>query len=283
MNPKHLTIILVLLAQISFAQDINYARALIDTLSSPSMDGRGYVNDGDRKAAAFLSAEFGKMGLLSFTPGYQQRYAFPMNTLPGKVEASANGKKLNPGSCFQVWAATPDIKGTFKVVALTPKILLDEKKLKKFSSRDYSRKFVLIDKNGITDKKALAVLDSLKYYNFLHARGLIYVSDTKLTWSVMIGFRARDYAVIDVMRDALPAKLKSFSLEVESEFVSNHKTANVIGWIKGEVQPDTFLVFTAHYDHLGRMGKDVYFPGANDNASGTAMVTDLARHYSTSG
>jgi Zn-dependent M28 family amino/carboxypeptidase len=30
------------------------------------------------------------------------------------------------------------------------------------------------------------------------------------------------------------------------------------------------------------MGQDVIFPGANDNASGTAMVMDLARHYSES-
>jgi aminopeptidase YwaD len=28
------------------------------------------------------------------------------------------------------------------------------------------------------------------------------------------------------------------------------------------------------------MGRKVYFPGANENASGTAMVMDLARHYS---
>ena len=29
------------------------------------------------------------------------------------------------------------------------------------------------------------------------------------------------------------------------------------------------------------MGKDTYFPGANDNASGVAMILNLAKHYST--
>jgi Zn-dependent M28 family amino/carboxypeptidase len=57
----------------------------------------------------------------------------------------------------------------------------------------------------------------------------------------------------------------------------------MIGYVRGVVEPDSFLVFTAHYDHLGRMGKDVYFPGANDNASGTAMLLDLARYYSAEG
>ncbi|MBL4735303.1 MAG: M28 family peptidase, partial [Flavobacteriales bacterium] len=42
---------------------------------------------------------------------------------------------------------------------------------------------------------------------------------------------------------------------------------------------DSTIVFTAHYDHLGRMGNTTYFPGANDNASGVSMLLDLARFY----
>ena len=49
--------------------------------------------------------------------------------------------------------------------------------------------------------------------------------------------------------------------------------------VRGSLYPDSFIVFTAHYDHLGRMGKQAIFPGANDNASGTAMIIDLARYY----
>lgn len=283
MKIKFLPVILILLAQIAVAQDMNYARSLIDTLAAPGMHGRGYVADGDRIAAQFLSAEFEKLGLRPLAKGYRQAYTFPMNTLAGKLDATANGKKLEAGSDFQVWAATPDMNGTYEVAALTPEILLDAKKLKKFSSRDYSKKFILIDQKGITDKKALWLCDSLKFYNFLKAPGLIYVSDAKLTGSVMIGFKARNYTVVDLKREALPKKLKNFSLEVESEFVPQHKTSNVMGYVKGLVQADTFLIFTAHYDHLGRMGSEVYYPGANDNASGTAMVTDLARHYSQPG
>ena len=44
---------------------------------------------------------------------------------------------------------------------------------------------------------------------------------------------------------------------------------------------DSLIVFTAHFDHLGRMG-EALFPGASDNASGTAMVLDIAEHYSKS-
>jgi Zn-dependent M28 family amino/carboxypeptidase len=64
--------------------------------------------------------------------------------------------------------------------------------------------------------------------------------------------------------------------------VKKHKTQNVVGFVEGIKYPDSFFVFTAHYDHIGMMGKDVIFPGANDNASGTAMIMDLAKHYSKS-
>jgi Zn-dependent M28 family amino/carboxypeptidase len=69
------------------------------------------------------------------------------------------------------------------------------------------------------------------------------------------------------------------NIKIDSKIIT-HKALNVLGTIPGET--DTFIVFTAHYDHLGGMGRKVYFPGANDNASGTAMVLDLARTLSKS-
>src|SRR5699024_4573068 len=39
------------------------------------------------------------------------------------------------------------------------------------------------------------------------------------------------------------------------------------------------LVFTAHYDHLGMMGKKAMFPGGNDNASGTSMLLSMAHYF----
>ncbi|TAE76373.1 MAG: M28 family peptidase [Bacteroidetes bacterium] len=67
--------------------------------------------------------------------------------------------------------------------------------------------------------------------------------------------------------------------ELESVYLSNYITQNVVGYIEGTAVKDSFLVLTAHYDHLGRMGKNSYFPGANDNASGTSMVLSLADYF----
>lgn len=41
---------------------------------------------------------------------------------------------------------------------------------------------------------------------------------------------------------------------------------------------DEWLIVSAHFDHLGRTGA-TYFPGADDNASGTAMMLEVARCF----
>ncbi|MDA0589681.1 MAG: M28 family peptidase [Planctomycetota bacterium] len=59
---------------------------------------------------------------------------------------------------------------------------------------------------------------------------------------------------------------------------------NVAGWIPGSDPQlkDEFIIVSAHYDHLGsRAGS--YFPGADDNASGTAMLIEAAEAFAKSG
>ena len=51
---------------------------------------------------------------------------------------------------------------------------------------------------------------------------------------------------------------------------------NVMGYIKGESKPDEFVIISAHYDHLGKRGDEV-FNGANDNGSGTVTLLELAQ------
>ncbi len=59
----------------------------------------------------------------------------------------------------------------------------------------------------------------------------------------------------------------------------DHATQNVCAMIPGTGAPDTVVIIGAHYDHLGQMGESVMFPGAHDNASGTATVLDLAYYF----
>lgn len=53
---------------------------------------------------------------------------------------------------------------------------------------------------------------------------------------------------------------------------------NVVAWIPGNdpVLKDEYIILGAHYDHLGMRNDEVY-NGADDNASGTASIIEIAR------
>jgi aminopeptidase YwaD len=277
---KVIILICFLYAINSFAQNIDYARYIIDTLASPSMEGRGYVSDGDHKAAVFIKNEFQKDGLLSFGNNFYQKFDLAINTLPGNANIRIDKHDLVPGVDYLVSASSPSLKGEFKIVMLNAKKLKSKARFKRFSKRDYSDKVVVLDKKGIVDKKQLALSDSLRKYNFLKSRALVFIKDEKLMWSISTANRQMSFATIDIKREAWPGKSSSMIFDIEAQFEKAYETQNVTGYIRGSMKPDSFLVYTAHYDHLGRMGNKVYFPGANDNASGIAMLLDLARYYS---
>jgi len=54
--------------------------------------------------------------------------------------------------------------------------------------------------------------------------------------------------------------------------------ANLLGVIRGTRYPGRYLVLSAHYDHVGVRGGQIY-NGADDNASGTAAVLALAEAF----
>ncbi|MEO8277036.1 MAG: M20/M25/M40 family metallo-hydrolase [Thermoanaerobaculia bacterium] len=56
--------------------------------------------------------------------------------------------------------------------------------------------------------------------------------------------------------------------------------ANVVGELAGTADPASYLVVSAHYDHLGIRNGRIY-PGADDNASGVATMLALAAYFKT--
>jgi len=60
--------------------------------------------------------------------------------------------------------------------------------------------------------------------------------------------------------------------------VSSIKGRNVLGYIEGTDKKDEVIVISAHYDHIGKKGDDIY-NGADDNASGTSAVMEIAEAF----
>ena len=60
------------------------------------------------------------------------------------------------------------------------------------------------------------------------------------------------------------------------------EAANVIGYVEGTRNPGRYIVVSAHFDHVGigrPVAGDSIYNGADDNASGTAAMLELARYF----
>jgi Zn-dependent M28 family amino/carboxypeptidase len=71
------------------------------------------------------------------------------------------------------------------------------------------------------------------------------------------------------------------SMEVENA-IERQQSRNVIGILRGRTRPDEYLLYTAHWDHLGicaQTGEDRICNGATDNATGTAALVALAQAH----
>lgn len=255
-----------------FSQEVyTYARKVVDTMASQSMHGRGYVNGGDSIAANYLKNEFKKFGLKSFKTDYYQRMSFPINTFPTTVLVKINGKELITGKDYIIFAHSPTSAGDYKIVTINDQLVENKKKFKKFLKQDFSNKVVLVNDTGKQTKELNDILG-----NGINAKAIISLKD-KLTLSM--SQTKNDFPIIEILRTSLLVEPKQIKFDIKSEFIPYHLTQNVIGYVQGSVYSDSFIVYSAHYDHLGRMGSAM-FPGANDNASGCAMLLSLANYYS---
>jgi hypothetical protein len=223
------------------------------------------------------------MGLVPLEKSFYQKFNISINTFPNALSLKINNEVLKPGTDYLVEPSSPGIQGKFKLVACSRKELDTEEKLIGLINKA-GTDFILIDntEKSTTDQEANKKIDDyinfLKYSPQVPSKGIVIYTREKLTWGNATYEGARPVVIINKEMD--PASLQSLELTIENKFVKNYETQNVVGFIKGSLYPDSFLVVTAHYDHLGQMGKETYFPGANDNASGIAMLLSLADHYS---
>ncbi|MBS1533150.1 MAG: M28 family peptidase [Bacteroidetes bacterium] len=131
------------------------------------------------------------------------------------------------------------------------------------------------ESRGVKGEGRLIQKDSI---HFIDPKNRILVTlHDKLTWDV--DQNTADFTSVDLLRSAVQDQPSSIDIKIENKLVEGFKTGNICGMVRGTAKPDSFIVMTAHYDHLGGMGNGTYFPGANDNASGISQLLSLARYY----
>lgn len=278
------TVLLTLLLPfLTIAQNINYAKEVVKTLASGEFYGRGYVSEGDKIAANYISSEFEKIGLKSFKKNYIQKFSISVNTFSGAMNLSLNGEKKIPGADYLIEPGSPSIKGEFKTVILTADDINDGDILGD-KLRSSAGKFIVIptynSEDYTKDKQKLIsdVIGFIKFHPNNPASGSIILTKNKLTWGGSTVLNSKPS--FTVMVDSTQGPIEKITVNAENKFYDKYQSQNVVGYVEGE-DSDSLIALVAHYDHLGMMGSDAIFPGANDNASGIAMLLNLAKYYKT--
>jgi aminopeptidase YwaD len=258
------------------AQDINYVRKQLERLCSPEFFGRAYYQKGDSIAADYLADQFKGFGLKSYSSDYFQDYSFNVNSLE-EASIKINGEALEFGVDYMMNPSSGSLSGSFEPISINAAMMRSPSSLLKKLSEAGEDRVVILDSAGLNNPELYQFVKTMAVTGQLGITGMMEVFPN--TPIGRVGRQELSGPYVQLSSLALPEAINSVHFEVKNRFYENYPTRNVIGYIPG--QSDKVIVFTAHYDMLGSFGPGNYFPGASDNGSGTAMVLDLARHFSS--
>lgn len=249
------------------------AQQTIQDLCSEEFAGRGYIGGGDSLAAAYIKAQYETLGLSPLSPEYYHPFDMRVNTI---VEASVilGENSLKAGYDFMVSPASPGINLNKKPFYISPKMLHSKRIVKKVK-KALRKGYVLVIPTY--DSKDEVATEAIRKIQEIRKKEAIIFLKKQLVWSVATSqAQAADIWILDSVFNHYA---ETIEITIKSEFIPKHLANNVCAYVPGTVNPDSFIIICGHYDHLGKMG-DATFYGANDNASGIAMMLDLADYFS---
>ena len=244
------------------------------------MHGRGYVQQGEHLAAAYLRGRLRQLGLQPLAPDYTQPFTLDVNTFPGRMALAANnvtglhgGGTLQPGQDFIAAPNSSTHNALYsQLLTLDTLVFSNADTAAAWAHRSYYHKTLVLTSR---DQAQWARLPPTLRQHLDSAAQVVLVP--KLTASLAGNQAVRPR--FEVLANRWPSGKNLAHWQIDAQLRYHYPTQNLAAIVRGTAQPDSFLVVSAHYDHLGMMGKNTYFPGANDNASGVALLLELAAHY----
>ncbi|MCK9162847.1 MAG: M28 family peptidase [Bacteroidales bacterium] len=269
-----LVILMILFANLLNAQSYKYSHYCLDSLSSKDFAGRGYSENGDKKAANFIVRELQNSRVKLLGKEGKQEFDLTINnihTLELKLHNKDSIKKV--GEDFLVLGSSPTKKITLEKEKL---LVINKEKDYKKELADYSSKVILFNQKTTNLSKIYAFIRDLEK-SYVTPKLVIIQGYDKIQYA--IGKNQIHFPVLQLKGEELSNKIDYLELNIGSFLDEKYTSQNIWAMVEGTKYKDSLYVFTAHYDHLGKVGKDCYFPGANDNASGVSVLLDLAKYY----
>lgn len=231
---------------------------ILNTLASDDMEGRATFTPGIEKAADFIIAEFEKIGLQPYSAD-NYRQTFEVTRIkPATWEVMLDGIDISPEHVI-VSSRNPGISWNSD-----PGVSIVHIK----AGEDFMQRLRAVSTGG---KDALVVVDTSFAGIFQRYRGSLMRERID---------RAGGHvpSIVYVLAPDIPASFRvSFTNMIEERPVSN-----IVGMLPGRSKPNEYVIFSAHYDHIGILepvGQDSIANGADDNASGVSAVISLANYY----
>jgi aminopeptidase YwaD len=134
------------------------------------------------------------------------------------------------------------------------------------------------ESSGLKGKFKMQRKDSATFVSENERRPLVLSFRKKLTFGVATS--TAPYCQAELLDKNVSREIHTAEVDIKSEFRKDFTNKNICAVIDGKENSDSMIVFSAHYDHLGGLGRKTFFPGANDNASGVSVLLNLAKYYS---
>lgn len=262
-------------------------RKFLNDLCSERMHGRGYVNNGIQNAEKYIKQKCKDFQLENVFDGETAPVEYSVNTFPDKMELSIDGNNLMAGKDFIIDAISVGGTATLKCIALNTKDLQDicsgnnTQQLKEKYKSKYAKSCLIFDETDSTfTSKQLATINDWITYDLVFSKiysigAIVKITNQKLTQNIAgVCGNVPYFIVSDKSLKTKNIKTISFNVIQKLDTVTTHNLCYMID----NPNTDKAIFFTAHYDHLGQFGP-VTYNGANDNASGVALMLALAKYF----
>lgn len=271
---KKIIVLFLLISSLAYAQKVNKhikeenVKRVIGTLAADDMMGRPAAKpEVMEKATAFIESEFKKIGLkpLQGLTGFRQEFKKEQVT-PGQVIVTLDGEQI-PSENILLISEKKDIQLSSGLALKT----IPAAENPAMNTAQYFRdKLLAINRDTTSSITIVApeLAEAFKNYKSSSQRflGPRFTTGNKTTRIFVLGKTS--------------PTTYSVKATQKVEFVT---LSNVVGVLEGKTKPDEMVVFSAHYDHLGVQKKlvngDSISNGADDDASGTTAVIELARYF----